>query len=372
MPFRSVLLVTLVVLIVGCTQNPKPNPPAIPEVRVALPTTRTITDVEEFTGWTRAVKTVEVRARVTGYLDQVLFKDGDEVGKGDRLFVIDPRTYKAEADKAEAALRQTEATLERLTNDLKRGRAMLAGRAISIEELDRLTGNRAEADAAVRAARAALDSTQLNLNFTQVTSPIAGRLSRRMVDQGNLVKADDTLLTTVVALDPIHAYFDIDERTVLTLRRMIQKKEMTSARVSPIRVKIGLADEMGFSLEGDLDFVDNQLDHGTGTLRVRATVANKPLNDVHTLSPNMFVRVQLPIGPPRQALLIAESALGSDQGNKIVYVLGSDNKVVQKRVELGQQEGDMRVIKKGLESSDRVIVAGMQRVRSGNEARVKE
>jgi RND family efflux transporter MFP subunit len=378
---RTTLLAALLLALTfaaGCAKKPEKEKPPPPEVVYATPTARDVTEVEEFTGYTRAVKTVEVRARVTGYLDKVLFKDGTDVKEGDTLFQIDSRTYKAEVDKAEAMVKQTEATLDRITSDLRRGRAMVTGRAISMEELDKLTGNRNEADASVRAARATLEATRINLAYTKISAPIGGRVSRTMVDAGNLVKADETMLTTVVTLDPIHAYFDVDERTVLQLRRMIQEKKITSSRVQPLIVKVGLADEEGFSRSGTIDFVDNQLDPGTGTLRVRAEVPNAPINGVSTLSPGMFVRIQLPVGKPQPSLLIPETALGSDQGNKFVYVIDGQNKVTYRRVVPGQQEGTTRVIRplvtgekgevvSGLRPDERVIITGQQRVRPGVE-----
>ncbi|MGL4551086.1 MAG: efflux RND transporter periplasmic adaptor subunit [Gemmataceae bacterium] len=366
-------------LLPGCAKKTEKQKPPPPEVVYTTPQSRDVTEIEEFTGYTRAVKTVEVRARVTGYLDKVNFKDGADIKEGDLLFLIDPRTYQAEADKAEAMLKSSEATLERLTSDVRRGRTLASGRAISSEELERLTSTRNEADAAVRAAKASLESTKLSVGFTRVTAPITGRLSRRMVDPGNLVKADDTMLTTVVSLDPIQAYFDVDERTVLKLRRMIQEKKIESGRTSRIDVKVGLADEEGFSRTGTIDFVDNQLDAGTGTLRVRAEVPNAAINGTSTLSPGMFVRVQLPVGKPQPSLLVPETALGSDQGNKFVYVLDDKNKVVYRRIVPGQQEGALRVIRpvvrgdkgevvSGLGPDERVIVTGQQRVRPGVEA----
>jgi multidrug efflux system membrane fusion protein len=380
---RTTLLAALLLALTfaaGCAKKTEKEKPPPPEVVYATPTARDVTEVEEFTGYTRAVKTVEIRARVTGYLDKVLFKDGADVTEGDTLFQIDSRTYKADAEKAEAMVKQTEATLERITSDLRRGRAMVTGRAISMEELDKLTGNRNEADASVRAAKASQESARINLAYTRIASPISGRLSRTLVDAGNLVKADETMLTTVVTLDPIHAYFDVDERTVLQLRRMVQEKRIDSARAQRITVQVGLADEEGFSRSGTIDFIDNQLDPGTGTLRVRAEIPNPPINRVYTLSPGMFVRIQLPVGRPQTSLLIPETALGSDQGNKFVYVLDSQNKVTYRRVVPGQQEGTMRVIRplvtgekgevvSGLRTDERVIVTGQQRVRPGVEVK---
>lgn len=358
----------LVVLAGGCARKEaaKVEPP-VPEVRVRYPEVQPVEEVEEFTGWTRAEKTVELRARVTGYLNEAPFKEGDDIKEGTPLFKIDPRTYQADADKAEAAVRQAEATLERLQVDYKRVR--LAGRAVSAEEVDRIASNRIEADASLRAAKAALEHAQLNLNFTVVKAPFTGRISRKNCDPGNLVKADETILTTLVSLDPIHVYFDVDERTVLRIRRLIHEGKVASARDKRITVKIGLADEDGFSREGYIDFVDNQLDHGTGTLRLRAVVPNK----YYLLSPGMFVRVRVPVGPRQPATLVREEALGSDQGERFVYVVTKDNKVVSRKVVVGQLEGEMRVIKGDPKTGkppvlpdERVIVAGMQRVRPGS------
>lgn len=360
--------VALLIVVTGCARKEaaKVEPP-VPEVRVRYPEVQPIEEVEEFTGWTRAEKMVELRARVTGYLNEAFFKEGDDVKEGTPLFKIDPRTYQADADKAEASVRQAEAALERLQVDYRRVR--LAGRAVSAEEVDRIGSNRIEADASLRAAKAAMEHAQLNLNFTLVKAPFTGRISRKFCDPGNLVKADETILTTLVSLDPIHVYFDVDERTVLRIRRLIHEGKVESARDKRITVKIGLADEDGFSREGYIDFVDNQLDHGTGTLRLRAVVPNKN----YLLSPGMFVRVRVPVGPRQSATLVREEALGSDQGERFVYVVTKDNKVVSRKVVVGQLEGEMRVIKGDPKTGkspvgpdERVIVAGMQRVRPGS------
>lgn len=407
-------------LLPGCAKKTDKDKPPPPEVIFIHPTLRDITEIEEFTGYTRAVKTVEVRARVTGYLDKVHFKDGTTVHEGELLYSIDPRTYKAEVDKTEALFKQSESALERLSSDLRRGRTLASGRAISSEELERLNSSRNEAESANRAARAMVETARLNLSFTRVVSPLSGRISRNMIDPGNLVKADDTLLTNVVTLDPIHAYFDVDERTELRLRRLVQnkmidqmvrdKKDDTSE--SPrLEVKVGLADEEGFSRTGIIDFTDNQLDHGTGTLRVRAEIPNHAINGTHTLSPGMFVRIQLPIGRPQPSLLVPEEALGSDQGNKFLLIvkpvklddlpsgdradieklyldpirLAGLGRIEERRVTVGQQEKSegvpgpvMRVIKPfksltsvvipELQKDERIIVSGHQRVRAGRLA----
>lgn len=340
---RLAFLLLAVLLAAGCGKKPA-DAPKLPPPTIYIQPLKffPVAGSEEFTGWTVGQRTINIRARVTGYLDKVLFKDGDDVKDGTELFHIDPRTYQAEFDKAQADVRQKEATLERLNADLRRARAMVPGRGISAEELDKIAGNRLEADASVRAARAHLDYARLNLGFTHVKAPYSGRISRTLVDPGNLVKADDTLLTTMVTMDPMHVYFDIDERTVLRLRRLIAQGEIDSAREKRLAVDIALADEEGFAQaddadkadkegpaqtdrlklkQGHIDFIDNQLDPGTGTLRVRAEVRNPREKGTYMLSPGMFVRVRVPIGKPKNSHLVPEAALGSDQGRRFIYVV---------------------------------------------------
>jgi len=358
------LVLGLGVLAAGCARGKRElPPPKPPEVKVAVPVTERVTDFEEFVGRTEPVHSIDVRARVTGYLDKVDFKEGADVKEGDLLFEIDSRTYKAELERAEASVVQAQAHLERLQSDATRGRAMLARRAISQEEYEKMTGDRSEAEAQLRLARASRDLTKLNLNFTRVTAPMSGRIGRQFIDPGNLVKADDTILTGIVGLDPMYAAFDVDERTVLRLRRLIREGKIASAREKKIPVLLGLADEDDFPLRGVIDFVDNRVDVQTGTLRVRGVFDNKD----RFLSPGMFVRVRVPIGDPYPATLVAEKALGSDQGQRFVYVVAADNKVVATKVKVGTLHNGLRVIQEGLGPNDRVVVSGLQRVRPGLE-----
>jgi RND family efflux transporter MFP subunit len=352
------------VLFVGCTKKQAETiAPPPPEVVVARPSYRDVTDFEDFTGRTEANFSVDIRSRVTGYLEKILFTDGADVQKGQELFQIDSRTYRAEVERAEAKQRQNEAHVERLGLDLRRARALLPSRAISREEVDKISGDQSEALASFRAAHAALELARLNLVFTRISAPVSGRISRRFLDEGNLVKADDTILTSIVALDPIDAYFDIDERTVLKLRRLIHEGKIQSARKTGAPVDLGLADEEGHSLKGVVDFADNRLDPGTGTLRIRVRIDNPN----RLLSPGMFVRLRLPVGEARPSILVPEDALGSDQDRKFLYVVDADNKAVYRQVQIGQINRGLRVIKSGLKPGERVVVKGLQRVRR-NEA----
>jgi RND family efflux transporter MFP subunit len=340
-----------------------------PEVLVSRPVTSTVTDYEEFIGRTEAKSTIDVRARVTGYLDQANFKEGNVVEEGDVLFEIDPRPYKALVDQAEANVGQAEAHLKRLESDYRRANAMFARHAIGQEEFDKIAGDRSEAEAGVGVAKAQRDSAKLNLQFTKVRAPIAGRISRRNMDPGNLVRADDTVLTTLVTLDPVYAYFDVDERTHLRLRRLVQEGKLRSARETTVALELGLADEKGFSHPGTIDFIDNRLDAGTGTLRVRGSFPNAD----GVLSPGLFVRLRVPIGTAHPATLIAECALQTDKGQKFVYVVNDKNEVERRDVTVGPpQPNGMRVIQRGVGPGDRIIVSGLQRVREGAQVQARD
>lgn len=348
----------------GCARTQaKPAPTKPPEVLVSLPTIDEVTDYEEFIGHAEAVQSVEVRARVTGYLDKVNFEDGAEVNKGDLLFEIDDRPYKAEAARAESTLEQGKAHLARLFRDHARAETLLSRNAIGREEYDRIQGDYAEATAMIGVAQAEVDKAHLNLEFTRVTAPISGRLSRRMVDPGNLVKADDTALTSIVSLDPMYVYFDIDERTMLKFRRLVSEGKIKSRlQGAEIPVEVALSDEVGFPHQGKINFSDNRVDPSTGTLRVRGVIDNpKP----RIFSPGVFLRVRLPIGTPHKSIMVSEQAMGADQGKKFVYVVNDKNEVVYKPVEVGTLNNGMRVVDKGLALGERVVVSGLQRVRPG-------
>ena len=346
----------------GCQRaQPKIVAAKLPDVVVEYPVEEVVTDFQEFTGRTVAVYTVEIRARVSGYLDRVSFQDGADVKAGDLLFEIDPRSYRAEVERADANIAQFKSRLERLVRVEDRGRKLVAGHNITDEQFDQMVFDREETEASLKAAVAAKDLADLNLSFTRITSPITGQISRRMVDPGNLVRADETALTTVVSVDPIYAYFDMDERTLLQLRRLIQQGRIKAASESQVMAEVALADEDNFTLRGAINFMDNQVEATTGTLRVRAVIANPD----ELLSPGLFVRIRIPVGAPHRAVLVREEALGTDQGQRFVYVVDSANEVSYRRVKIGMLNGSRRVIEEGLKPGERVIVTGLQRVRPG-------
>ena len=348
--------------VAGCDQPPPALPPAtVPEVEVCLPTYREVTDREEFTGQTEAVKTIDIRARVTGYLKAVHFRHGAEVNAGDLLFEIDPPYYNAEHDRAAGVAAEAEARLRRLNLDLERAKKLHPSGIITKEQYDLITGDVAQAEATLQAARASLKIAQVNLGYCEVRATIAGRMSRPYIDPGNLVKADDTILTRIVSQDPMWVYFDLDERTMLRLRRLVQHGAVATAAAAKVPVLLGLADEQGYSRQGVLDFEDNRLDPSTGTLRVRAVFDNRD----RLLSAGLFVRVRLPIGSPHQALLVPEQALGTDQGQKFLYVVTAQDEIVYRPVEVGKLHDRQRVINHGLAAGERVVITGLQRVRPG-------
>jgi RND family efflux transporter MFP subunit len=307
---------------------------------------------------TQALQTIEVRARVTGYLSDVFFVDGAEVLQGTPLFEIDPRPFQAELAQAEALVVQAEAKAQRMTLDLNRAEKLIGRGVVSQEDYDKTRGDQKEAEAAVGSARAARDRAKLNLEYTRVRAPISGRVSRRMIDKWNMVKGEETPLTTVVSLDQMYAYFDVDEATALRLRRLSGNSASSSLSLN-MPVELGLADEEGFPHKGMVSFVDNQLDGNTGTLRMRGTFPNPE----HFLSPGLFVRIRLPLGAPHKALLIPEAAIGRDQGQKYLFVIGNQNKVEYRRVKVGRLYEGLREVTTGLKPDEKVIVNGLQRVR---------
>ncbi|HWC88860.1 MAG TPA: efflux RND transporter periplasmic adaptor subunit [Pirellulales bacterium] len=348
----------------GCDQPAPALPPATnPEVEVCLPTYRQVTDREEFTGQTEAVKTIDIRARVTGYLKSVNFRHGAEVKKGDLLFEIDPPYYEAETERAAGVAAEAEAKLRRLRLDYERAEKLRPNGIITKEQFDLVAGDLAQAEATLRAALGSLKIAQVNLGYCEVRAPIDGRMSRPNIDPGNLAKADDTILTRIVSQDPIWVYFDLDERTMLRLRRLVHKGTLGVADTAAAKVPvlIGLADEQGYSHQGVLDFEDNRLDPSTGTLRVRAVFDNRD----RLLTAGLFVRVRLPIGEPHQALLVPEQALGTDQGQKFLYVVTAQDEIAYRPVEVGKVHDRQRVIIQGLAADERVVVTGLQRVRPG-------
>jgi membrane fusion protein, multidrug efflux system len=366
-------LLLMIAAIAGCeraqSQTPAPGAqPPPPQVYYTRPEAKQVTDFEDFTGHTEAVKTVQIRSRVSGYLVKVNFEDGAEVHEGEVLFEIDSRPFVADLRNKEALVAQSERHSQRLKSDYDRAKKMIASRTISQEQFDQYRFDYIESQSALQAATASRDISQLNVDYTKVLAPIAGKVSRRLVDPGNLVLADNTPLTTIVSEDPIYGYFDIDEHTLLKLRRLIEQGKIKKESDAP--VSLALSDEPGFPHPGTINFVDNQIDAQTGTLRFRGVFNNHD----HLLSPGLFIRVRLPVGLPHQALVIPESAVNTDQGRKFVWVVNEKNQATYTAVEVGAPyPGELRVIDKGLNTGDRVIVSGLQRVaRSGLVVDAKE
>lgn len=362
------LAMTICVTVAGCAKpqaqsapTSQAGPPKPPEVIVEMPVTAEVVDYEDFTGRAVGTRMIDIRARVTGYLDKINFKEleGRDVEKGAVLFEIDPRPYQAEVTRAQANLNQALAHQRRVELDYQRIAKLVESNTVSREAFDLASGERAEGLAAIEIAKSTLASAKLNLSFTKVMAPVSGRVSRTMVDAGNVVKADDTILTNIVAIDPIYVYFDIDERTLLRLRRYTEEGRTEGEH--GVKVLMGLADEEDYPHVGTVNFLDNKLDPSTGTLQVRGIFQNPK----HILSPGLFVRVRLPIGEPYQSIMVAEAALGTDQGQKFVYVVDADNKAQYRRVEVGKLQNGRRAILQGLAADERVVVSGLQRVRPG-------
>ncbi|HET7204787.1 MAG TPA: efflux RND transporter periplasmic adaptor subunit [Steroidobacteraceae bacterium] len=338
----------------GDSQGAAGAPPP-PAVSVAKVVEREFQPWDEFTGRIAAVETVELRPRVSGYIERVAYEEGHEVRKGDLLFVIDQRRYRAALDRAVAEFQRARSEARLAATELERAETLLAAKAISREEFDARRAANVQGDATVRAAAAAVDTARLDLQFTEVRSPIDGRAGRALVTVGNLAQADSTLLTTLVSLDPMYVYFEADEQTFLDYSAAARRGEHRTTS-SPVRV--GLANETGFPHPGTVDFVDNQVDARTGTIRARAVVPNAD----RSLTPGLFARVQLGGGRRQSALLIDEKAVLTDQDRKYVYVLGPNDVAVRKDIVLGRKAGDLRVVDRGLEPGETVIVHGVQRV----------
>jgi RND family efflux transporter MFP subunit len=335
-----------------------------PQVSVASALEREVTEWDEFTGRVEAVESVEVRPRVTGYIESVNFTEGSTVRKGDLLFVIDPRPYRAELSIAEAELARAVARSELAASDAARSKSLVDIKAVSREEYDTRVNASREATASVAAARAAVDAAKLDLEFTRVTSPIAGRVSKAAITAGNLVTGGSnaaTLLTTVVSLDPIYVSFEGDEQIYLKYTALAQRGERQSSRDAANPVLMGLANEDDYPRRGVMVFVDNQVDPHTGTIRARASFENKD----GFLTPGLFARVKLLGTNSYKAVLIDDRAIGTDQSQKFVYVVDAANKVVYRPVKVGRLTQGLRIVLQGLQPGETVIVNGLQRVRPG-------
>jgi membrane fusion protein, multidrug efflux system len=363
---RILIFAVAMLCAAGCKPKSGVAPPQPPTVSVVQPVAREVIEWDEYIGRLESPATVEIRARVSGYLDKVHFKEGKEVKKGDLLFTIDRRPYQAEYDRAEAEHERALNQADLAKNDAERAKRLIATKAISEEDFDTKTKTYNSALAAVKAAKAALDSAKLNLDFTEIHAPIDGRASSALVTEGNLVSggvsgAGASLLTTLVSLDPLYCYGSADERAILKYIRLSKEGTRVSARDKEIPVEMALADETGFPHKGYMDFVDNRVDPNTGTLRARGVFNNAD----HSLSPGFFARMRIPGSGKYPALLIPDRSLGSDQSQKFVYVVNAEKKVEFRPVKLGPMIDGLRVVKEGLKQGEQVIVEGLMRVRPG-------
>lgn len=363
------LLVTLLGL-AGCQPNGGAKVAKTPKVAIANPTVDSIVDFHDFTGRLEAVKAVDIRSRVSGYITEAPFKDGDEVKQGALLFQIDPRPFEADLHQADANLEVAKAEKNLQEKNLDRARQLLPSRSISREEFDAIAAAVERASASVGAMMAARDKSKLYLDFTRVVAPFSGRISRRLVDPGNLILADNTVLTTLVSDNPVYAYFDIDERSFLDVLDVIAPGKKTWPENAKLPVLMALANENDYRRLGVIDFVDNRVVASTGTVRVRGVFDSES----GYLKAGFFVRVRLPVGRPYQAIVIPDEAVQNDQERKFVWVVNDKNEVEYRPIQLGQALRDYRVVKppeegkagkEGLSVGDRVIVSGMQRVRKG-------
>lgn len=357
-------------LFVGCDKPPAAaSAPPPPPVVVAQPIRQAVIDYKDFTGRTEPVESVDVRARVAGYLEQIPFTDGQEVKKGDVLFQIDPRPFQAEFARANAEIGRVESQLTKARNELARLEEPRKTGAVSQLEYDNSVATVKGFESQLEASKATADAAKLNVEYSTIKSPINGRASRPLITVGNLVSSE-TLLTTIVSLDPIYVYFDADERAVLDYQKNVKKDQLQhqTVREAKIPIAVAKANDPDFPHKGIIDFVENRLDESTGTLKIRAILDNAD----RRLSPGFFVRVRWEMGAPRDALVIPERALGNDQGNRFVFVVAEDGTVEYRPVKVGGITGTMRVVTEGLKETDWVIIDGIQRARAGAKVTPKQ
>jgi RND family efflux transporter MFP subunit len=372
---RIAALILLLAPLAACDQGPPTagGAPPPPTVTVAKPTERGVVDQDEYVGRFVAIDSVEVRARVSGYLDQVHFRDGQTVKVGDLLFTIDKRPFQNAVAQSRANLAQSKANLAFTTADLDRAKQLVRDRTITEQVFDQRTQAFGAATASVAANEAAVRQAELDLEFTELRAPVAGRIGDRRVSPGNLVTGglagNTSMLATIVSLDPIRFEFTFDEASYLRYERFARTGKEVTGREGGVIVGLKLLDEKDFVHRGTMDFVDNVIDKSSGTIRGRAVFPNPDL----VLTPGMFGRIRVPGSPTYQALLVPDAAIGTEQARKFVLVVGVDNVAAAKYVMLGPVvDGNLRVIKDGLKADDRVIVNGLMRVRPGQKVTAQE
>ncbi|BBF94193.1 efflux RND transporter periplasmic adaptor subunit [Blastochloris tepida] len=360
----AVLTVVAVGLLAGCGQSPPPAAPPAPAVTVANPVRKVVSETDEFVGRFIAVDAVEVRARVSGYLDAVHFTDGQLVKQGDLLFTIDRRPFETTLAQAKANLAQAKANLAFTETDLNRAQQLVRDKTITEQTFDQRIQAKRVAEANVAAQEAAVQQAELDLTFTELRAPVSGRIGDRRVSPGNLVTGgvtgNTTLLATIVSTDPIRFEFTIDEASFIRYQRLAKEGvDSISSRDHQAPVLLRLIDEKAFSHKGRMDFIDNVVDKSSGTIRGRAEFDNAG----GLFTPGVFARIQVPAAKPGEALLVPDVAIGSEQVRKFVYVVGDDNVAKPKYVVLGQLVDGLRVIREGLSPDDRVVVNGVARIR---------
>jgi RND family efflux transporter MFP subunit len=365
-PIMAAITIALASLLAGCGQGQKQAAPPPPKVTVAKPAQRTIVDQDEYVGRFVPIDVVDVRARVSGYLDQIDFTDGQIAKQGDLLFTIDKRPYQNTLDQARANLETAKSNVAFTQSDLSRGQQLLRDRTISEQIYEQRAQAFRNAQASVAANEAMVRQAELDLEYTELRAPITGRIGDRRVTVGNLVTGgaggNTTLLATIVSVDPIRFEFTFDEASLLRYQRLaISRGEATALSGTPIRLK--LIDETDFSHDGRMDFIDNVIDRASGTIRGRAQLSNAD----GLFRPGMFARVQVPASAPYLALMLPDAAIATEQARKFVYVIDQDNVARQRYVTLGQVVDDLRVIKDGLSVGDRVVINGLMRVRQGQK-----
>lgn len=356
--------ISLALLLAACGQGTPPAPPP-PQVTVAAPVRQKFVDRDEYVGRFVAVDAVEIRARVSGYLEKIHFTDGQLVKAGDLLMTVDQRPFQAALDQARADLSRAKSQTVLTAADLARAETLLQQKTIAEALYDQRIQAKRAADAALQAAEAAVKTAELNLEFTELRSPVTGRIGDRRVSPGNLVTGgttgNTTLLATVVSIDPIRFEFTFDEAAYLRYQRIATQSGRADERGTKLPVELRLLDEKGFEHKGTIDFVDNVIDTSSGTIRGRAVFGNP--NALFT--PGMFGRILVPGSAEYEALLVPDAAIGTEQIRKFVYVVDAENTVRQKYIELGALQGRLRVVKSGLEPTDRVVVNGLMRARAG-------
>jgi RND family efflux transporter MFP subunit len=358
----------LVPLLLGGCDEPKSeaanNTAPPPKVTVALPVSRMVADEDEYVGRFLAVDSVEIRARISGYLSAIQFRDGQMVKKGDALFTIDRRPFETSLEQARANLEQSRATLAFANSDLARGETLVRSGTITEQSLDQRVQAKRVAEATVRAREAAVQQATLDLDFTELSAPISGRIGDRRVSVGNLVtggtSGNTTLLATIQSVDPIRFEFTMDEAS---FRRFVAAHDDLSGLSKSVPVKLKLIDQEHFTQEGQLDFIDNAIDQSSGTIRARAEFPNPD----GKLTPGMFGRIRIAMSAPASALLVPDEAIGTEQVRKFIYVVNGENVTEAKYVQLGPLVDGLRVIKQGIAAEDRVIIKGLMRARAGTK-----